>query len=138
VDAELLDTVAVVLALVVIAGLAVLLVVRRFLLRRSVLLKDSGALSEAERRELTLWARRTKIAFAGCMLFVVLNAVVLIAWHPAPLWVGWLGLGMGVVIVAVGLAIHFSGRCPRCGYIIGLQSPLLLPWSCERCKTPLR
>jgi hypothetical protein len=72
------------------------------------------------------------------MLFVVLNGVLLIVTNPAPLWLGWLGLGAGIVIVVVGLAIHFSGRCPRCGYIIGFQSALLLPYRCERCKTPFR
>jgi hypothetical protein len=132
VDAGLLNVVVLMLVLVVIASLLALLVVRHFLLRHSVSIKDSGPLSETEKRGLKAWARRTKIAFAGCMLFVVLNGVLLIALDPAPLWLGWLGLGMGVIIVAVGLAIHFSGRCPRCGYIIGLQSPLLLPWSCER------
>ena len=137
-DAELLNAVVIGLALVVIVGLAVLLVARHFSLRRSVSIKDSGALSETEKRGLKTWARRTKIAFAGCMLFVVLNGVLLIVTNPAPLWLGWLGLGMGVVIVVVGLTIHFSGRCPRCGYIIGFQSPLLLPYRCERCKTPFR
>jgi hypothetical protein len=139
VDAEdLLDAVVIALALVVIAGLAVLLVVRYFSLRSSVSIRDPGALSEAEKRGLKAWARRTKVAFAGAMLFVVLNGALLIAANPAPLWLGWLGLGAGLVIVVVGLAIHFSGRCPRCGYIIGLQSPLLLPTRCERCKTPFR
>jgi NADH:ubiquinone oxidoreductase subunit 3 (subunit A) len=138
VDAELLNAVVIVLAIVVIAGLPVLLVVRYFSLRRSVSIKDSGPLSEAERRGLKAWARRTKVAFAGAMLFVVLNGVLLIVTNPAPLWLGWLGLGAGIVIVVVGLAIHFSGRCPRCGYIIGFQSALLLPYRCERCKTPFR
>ncbi len=71
------------------------------------------------------------------MLFVVLNGV-LIAVNPAAPRLGWLSLGAAVIIVAVGLAIHFSGRCPRCGYIIGFQSALLLPYRCERCKTPFR
>jgi NADH:ubiquinone oxidoreductase subunit 3 (subunit A) len=138
VDALLLNTVIMVLALVVIAGLAVLFVARYISLRRSVSIKESGQLSEIEGRGLKAWSRRTRVAFAGAMLFVVLDGVLLIALNPAPLWLGWLGLGMGVVIVAVGLAIHFSGRCPRCGYIIGFQSPLLLPYRCERCKTPFR
>ena len=71
-------------------------------------------------------------------MFVVLNGVLLIVTNPAPLWLGWLGLGAGSIIVVVGLAIHFSGRCPRCGYIIGFQSALLLPYRCERCKAPFR
>ena len=66
------------------------------------------------------------------------NCVLLIVTNPAPLWLGWLGLGAGIIIVVVGLAIHFSGRCPRCGYIIGFQSALLLPYRCERCKAPFR
>lgn len=136
--AQLLNSVVMVLALIVVAGLGALLVARHRALRRPVSVKNSGALSETERQGLKAWARRTKVAFAGAMLFVALNAVLLIVTNPAPLWLGWLGLGAGIVIVAVGLVIHFSGRCPRCGYIIGFQSPLLLPYRCERCKTPLR
>jgi NADH:ubiquinone oxidoreductase subunit 3 (subunit A) len=138
VGAQILNTVMIVLAIVVIVGLAVLLLARHFSLQRSVSIKDSGPLPEAEKRGLKAWARRTKVAFAGAMLFVVLNGVLLILTNPAPLWLGWLGLSAGIVIVVVGLAIHFFGRCPRCGYIIGFQSPLLLPYRCERCKTPFR
>jgi hypothetical protein len=138
VDSELLNAVVIVLALVVVAGLAVLFIARYFSLRRSVSLKDSGPLSDTERSELKAWARRTKAAFAGAMLFVLLNGVLLIVTNPAPLWLGWLGLGAAIIVVVVGLAIHFSGRCPRCGYVIGFQSPLLLPYRCERCKTPFR
>jgi hypothetical protein len=138
VDAELLSTVVMVLALGVFAGLAVLLVARYVSLRRSVSIKDSEPLSEGEKRGIRTWARRTKLAFAGAMSFVVLNGVLLIVTNPAPLWLGWLGLGTGIVVVAAGLAVHFSGRCPRCSYNIGFQSPLLLPYRCERCKTPFR
>jgi hypothetical protein len=138
VDAQLLNAFVMVLALVVIAGLAVLFAARYFSLQRSVSIVDSGPLSEAEKRKLKAWARRTKVAFAGAILFVALNSLLLIVVNPVPLWLGWLGLGAGTVIVVVGLAIHFSGRCPRCGYIIGLQSPLMLPYRCERCKTSFR
>lgn len=137
-NAGLLNAVATVLALVVVVGLAVLLVARYVSLRRTVSLEGSGVLSEAERRELKAWARRTKGAFAGAMLFVVLNGVLLTVTNPAPMWLRWFGLGTGIVILVAGLAIHFSGRCPRCGYVIGFQSPLLLPCSCARCKTPFR
>jgi hypothetical protein len=138
VDAQLLNTVVMVLALGVILGLAVLLVARHVSLQRTVSIANSGPLSEAEKRGLKAWARCTKVAFAGAMLFVVLNGGLLIVTNPAPLWLGWLGLSAGLVIVVVGLAIHFSGWCPRCGYIISFQSPLLLPNRCERCKTPFR
>ena len=88
VDAQLLNTVVMVLALGVIAGLAVLLVARHLSLQRTVSMANSGPLSEAEKRGLKAWARRTKAAFAGAMLFVVLNGVLLIVTNPAPLWLG--------------------------------------------------
>lgn len=138
VDAQLLDAVAMVLAIFVMAGLGALLVARYVSLRRSVSLENRRPLSEAERRGLKGWARRTKVAFVGAILFVVLNGVLLIVTNPAPQWVGWFGLGVGIVVLVAGLAIHFSGRCPRCGYVIGFQSPLLLPKRCERCKTTFR
>jgi hypothetical protein len=52
VDAQLLNTAVMVLAIGVIVGLAVLLVVRHFSLLRSVSIKDSGSLSETEKRGL--------------------------------------------------------------------------------------
>ena len=70
------------------AGLAVLLVARHLSLQRTVSMANSGPLSEAEKRGLKAWARRTKVAFAGAMLFVVLNGVLLIVTNPAPLWLG--------------------------------------------------
>jgi hypothetical protein len=63
-DTELLNAVVIVLALIVIAGLPALLLVRHFSLRRSVSIKHLGALSEAEKHRLKTWARRTKVAFA--------------------------------------------------------------------------
>jgi hypothetical protein len=52
VDAQLLNAVVMVLTLGVVAGLAVLLVTRGVSLRRSVSIKDSGPLSETEKRGL--------------------------------------------------------------------------------------
>jgi hypothetical protein len=86
--AELLNAVVIVLAFVIIVGLAVLLVARYFSLRRGVSIKDSGPLSDAEKRRLKAWARRTKLAFAGDMLFLVLYGMLLIVTNPAPLWLG--------------------------------------------------
>jgi hypothetical protein len=50
----------------------------------------------------------------------------------------WVGLLLATLIVAVGIGVQFSARCPRCGYNIGLQSRLLLPSGCERCQTQFR
>ena len=111
-DAELLNAVVVVLALGIIVGLPVLLVARHFSLQRSVSIKDSKPLSVAEKRRLRAWARRTKLSFAGCMLYMVLYGLLLIVTDPAPLWLAWLGPGAGIVVVDTGLALHFSARCP--------------------------
>ncbi len=92
-DAQLLKAVPIVLALVVVAGFAALFVARYISLRRSVSIENKGTLSDAERRGLKAWARRTKVAFAEAMLFVALNGILLIVTNPAPLWLGWLGLG---------------------------------------------
>jgi beta-lactamase regulating signal transducer with metallopeptidase domain len=88
VDAHLLNTVVMVLALGVIVGVVMLLGARHVSLQRTVSIVNSGPLSEAEKRGLKAWARRTKVAFAGAMLFVVLNGVLLIVTNPAPLWLG--------------------------------------------------
>jgi hypothetical protein len=89
VDAQLLNTVMMVLALGVIAGLAVLLVARHLSLQRTVSMANSGPLYEVEKRGLKAWARRTKVAFAGPCCSVVLNGVLPFVSNPAPLWLGW-------------------------------------------------
>ena len=87
-DTLLLDTVVMVLALGVFAGLAILLVARHFSLQRSISFEDSRPLSEAEKRGLKARARRTKVSFTCAILFVALNGVLLILTNPAPLWLG--------------------------------------------------
>jgi hypothetical protein len=84
VNAGILNAVATMLALVVVVGLAALLLARYVSFRRIVSLEGSGPLSEAEKRGLKAWARRTKVAFAGAMLFVVTNGILLIVANPAP------------------------------------------------------
>jgi hypothetical protein len=138
VDAELLNAVVIVLALVVIAGLAVLFVREVHLIAQQRL--DQGLGATLRSREAR--AKGSGTPHEGCFRrgYVVSDP----KWgstdrhHPSHSGLGWLGLGIAIIIVVVGLAVHFSGRCPRCGYIIGFQSPLLLPYRCERCKTPFR
>ena len=60
-------------------------------------------------------------------------------------WTGLAKNGIGLILFAgfllvglLGLAHHFSAKCPRCGLRIGVQNSLVLPCTCLRCGVTLR
>jgi hypothetical protein len=91
------------------------------------------ALKRADLKRLSDWQTRNLVLFITCAVVGVVDAVVL-------------GLGLlegslrsilwGIFILSgvVGLMNHFSMRCPRCSMLVGLQSNLLLPENCKRCR----
>ncbi len=132
----LLRTLSILVSAVVIAGLPVLLLVRRHALRRPIAAGSPHPLSAPERAALRAWERRLKTAFAVAMTFVATLSTLLVVLRPVPVWIQRVSFIVAMVVVAIGMVCQFSGWCPRCGYNIGLQSRLLLPARCERCHTP--
>ena len=60
-------------------------------------------------------------------------------------WTGLAKHGIGLIVTAgfllvglLGLAHHFSAKCPRCGLRIGVQNSLVVPCTCLRCGVMLR
>jgi hypothetical protein len=142
-DLRALAFVTLALAVILGSSLPALLVVRHRALRNRSVATGGPPLSEAESATLRAWARRMLLSFVGGMAFIALACIGLVVMalgttKSAPVWVYWLGLLVTVVVVAVGIGVQFSARCPRCGYNIGLQSRLLLPAGCERCQTRFR
>lgn len=45
---------------------------------------------------------------------------------------------MMLILVAFGVVVQFSQRCPVCGVRLGLQSGVLVPESCRKCGTALK
>ncbi|NLB06769.1 MAG: hypothetical protein GX835_07375 [Desulfobulbaceae bacterium] len=87
--------------------------------------------------QLAAWQRLNLLLFAA---FVVLGL-----GGGLRSWTGLAKNGMGLIVFAVfllvgllGLAHHFSAKCPRCGLRIGVQNSLVLPCTCLRCGVTLR
>ena len=86
---------------------------------------------------LAAWQRHNLLLFAG---FVVLGL-----GGGLLNWTGLAKNGIGLMVFTgfllvglLGLAHHFSPKCPRCGLRIGVQNSLVLPCTCLRCGVTLR
>ena len=87
--------------------------------------------------QLAAWQRHNLLLFAG---FVVLGL-----GGGLLSWTGLAKNGIGLIVTAgfllvglLGLAHHFSAKCPRCGLRIGVQNSLVVPCTCLRCGVMLR
>ena len=87
--------------------------------------------------QLARWQRLNLLLFAA---FVVLGS-----GGGLLSWTGLAKNGIGLILFAgfllvglLGLAHHFSAKCPRCGLRIGVQNSLVLPCTCLRCGVTLR
>ncbi len=98
---------------------------------------DPRPISAAEWGALQRWQRKMVWSFTVAIVVLVVALVVQLTVglaHSAEVIVGVLWMGL----VGYGVVVQFSARCPRCGARLGLQSRLLVPPYCMRCKTPLR
>ena len=87
--------------------------------------------------QLAAWQRHNLLLFAG---FVVLGL-----GGGLLNWTGLAKNGIGLMVFTgfllvglLGLAHHFSPKCPRCGLRIGVQNSLVVPCTCLRCGVTLR
>lgn len=77
------------------------------------------------------------VALVGCLF--VLAAVTALGLLLRPSGeIAWLLVALLFGSAAVGGAVQFSERCPRCGVRIGWQTRLLLPARCARCGVGFR
>jgi hypothetical protein len=108
-------------------------------MRRQALRTGSPrALTDSEREYLQQWQRRTLSWFVVTMAALAAYALSFAAspWLPASSYV--VGSILVIALGAAGLAVHFAGRCPVCGWRIGYRSTLLLPGACEACGALFR
>jgi hypothetical protein len=94
-------------------------------------------LSKNEIDRLRDWQKKMLITFTLAML-VILAAVSLklsIGLSPEAEYVF---AAVFIVLAVIGGLLQFSAKCPNCGARIGLQSRLLLPSRCSKCKIPFR
>ena len=121
-------------------GLAFVLVRGRLgaISRRRLPLAPPRPLTQPELDELLRWQRRTMRFFAAAMGLILAFGVLcaLARWLPAAALLGAQAFVLCAGVAA--LAVHFSARCPLCGWRIGYQSALLLPPACEICGAVFR
>lgn len=105
--------------------------------RRAWQRRAQAPLGEAELRALYAWERRNLAWFIAFAVVGAADAVLTaLRWlSGSPAMILWL---VFVLLGVAGLAHHFSGRCPRCQMRLGVQSNLLLPQRCARCRVELR
>ena len=136
-----MHTAAIILGLIGVLLPFLLVGLRRYALRPAATARwkqtQPAPLTGDELCQLARWQRLNLLLFAA---FVVLGL--------GGGLLGWTGLaknGIDLIVFAgfllvglLGLAHHFSAKCPRCGLRIGVQNSLVLPCTCLRCGVTLR
>ena len=136
-----MHTAAIILGLIGVLVPFLLVGLRRYALRPAATARWKQAppapLTGDELCQLARWQRLNLLLFAA---FVVLGS-----GGGLLSWTGLAKNGIGLIVTAgfllvglLGLAHHFSAKCPRCGLRIGVQNSLVLPCTCLRCGVTLR
>ena len=136
-----MHTAAIILGLIGVLLPFLLVGLRRYALRPAATARwkqtPPAPLTAGALLQLAAWQRLNLLLFAA---FVVLGL-----GGGLLSWTGLAKNGMGLIVFAVfllvgllGLAHHFSAKCPRCGLRIGVQNSLVLACICLRCGVTLR
>ena len=136
-----MPTAAIILGLIGVLLHFLLVGLRRYALRPAATARwkqtPPAPLTGDELCQLARWQRLNLLLFAA---FVVLGS-----GGGLLSWTGLAKNGIGLIVTAgfllvglLGLAHHFSAKCPRCGLRIGVQNSLVLPCTCLRCGVTLR
>jgi hypothetical protein len=92
---------------------------------------------EKGNKELFLKARKSIISF-GLFIFLVVLALILKYLFRIEEKQMWPLLVILLGVVFYGIYIQFSLKCPYCGFRLGLQTRLGLPYSCFKCKHKIK
>ena len=136
-----MHTAAIILGLIGVLLPFLLVGLRRYALRPAATARWKQAppapLTRDELCQLARWQRLNLLLFAG---FVVLGlGGGLLSWTGlAKNGIGLIRFAGFLLVGLLGLAHHFSAKCPRCGLRIGVQNSLVLPCTCLRCGVTLR
>jgi hypothetical protein len=93
---------------------------------------DPRPLDDKEKQQVWAWERLMT-------LYYVFAMVAIFAAYTYAQKVGnssegrWMVVGLVVALVAGATYVQFSGRCPRCGALLGRQTRLVLPRKCKAC-----
>ena len=125
-----------------VVGVVFMVLYRRRLLRSEACPGRSGvpatSLDRAQIDALKRWERRMVRVLAGVMTYFFLLVALVLIVDPGDAPVLFLLLLLLLAAAGWATRIQFSARCPACGYLLGLQTRLLLPASCECCGVSLR
>ena len=136
-----MHTAAIILGLIGVLVPFLLIGLRRYALRPAATARwkqtPPAPLTAGALLQLAAWQRLNLLLFAA---FVVLGL-----GGGLLNWTGLAKNGIGLMVFTgfllvglLGLAHHFSPKCPRCGLRIGVQNSLVLPCTCLRCGVTLR
>ena len=136
-----MPTAAIILGLIGVLVPFLLVGLRRYALRPAATARwkqtPPAPLTAGALLQLAAWQRLNLLLFAAFVILVLGGGLI----H----WTGLAKNGIGLMVFAgfllvglLGLAHHFSAKCPRCGLRIGVQNSLVLPCTCLRCGVTLR
>jgi len=94
-------------------------------------------LTPDERRPLLAWERRMKGGFLAWLAVLALTLTLGLGFKFSNTQLIPLGILL-VLMMAAGMIIQFSARCPRCRVRIGLYCRLRLPPRCPCCGVEFR
>ncbi len=95
-------------------------------------------LAKVELERLRRWQRNMRIV-AVSTLFYLGVMVGFASTVPDEAWIArWVAFLLLPAMVVAGVVFQFSVRCPRCQMLLGLQTSLGVPESCERCGVSFR
>ena len=136
-----MHTAAIILGLIGVLVPFLLIGLRRYALRPAATVRwkqtPPAPLTGGALCRLAAWQRHNLLLFAAFVILVLGGGLI----H----WTGLAKNGIGLMVFTgfllvglLGLAHHFSAKCPLCGLRIGVQNSLVLPCTCLRCGVTLR
>jgi hypothetical protein len=129
------------------AGLGAVAIVVIYLARKRALSAEEkvrwaksrpAPLSAADMERLRRWQRIMRVVAIATLFYVGVMVGFASALPQDAVLLRWIAFLILPALVIGGVVLQFSVRCPRCSMLIGLQTSLGLPATCERCGVALR
>jgi hypothetical protein len=129
------------------AAAGVVAIIAIYLLRKRALSAEEisrwakarpAPLAAADLERLQRWQRIMRIVAIATLFYLGMMVGFASALPQDAVALRWVAFLILPALVIGGVTLQFSVRCPRCSMLIGLQTSLGLPETCERCGVSLR
>jgi len=94
--------------------------------------KPPAPLTKAEAEKVQAWERWRIIFYVMFMALVAAALGVAERFGDSPIG-KYMAIGVMAFLFFGAIAVQWSGRCPRCGMLLGKQSRVSLPSHCRAC-----